>query len=76
MKAGIKVKFWGVRGSIPTPGVKYVKYGRSLPIRKSNTFVGSFWIIQPEILIGKLKTSSISLLLYIDHRERHSLIYK
>ena len=27
MKAGIKVKFWGVRGSIPTPGIKYVKYG-------------------------------------------------
>lgn len=27
MKSGIKVKFWGVRGSIPTPGVKYVKYG-------------------------------------------------
>ena len=23
----IKIKFWGVRGSIPTPGVKYVKYG-------------------------------------------------
>jgi len=27
VKSGIKVKFWGVRGSIPTPGVKYVKYG-------------------------------------------------
>lgn len=23
----IKVKFWGVRGSLPTPGIKYVKYG-------------------------------------------------
>jgi len=27
LKVGIKVKFWGVRGSVPTPGVKYVKYG-------------------------------------------------
>ena len=31
MKVGIKVKFWGVRGSIPTPGVKYVKYGGNTP---------------------------------------------
>lgn len=23
----IKVKFWGVRGSLPTPGIKFVKYG-------------------------------------------------
>ena len=23
----IKLKFWGVRGSLPTPGIKYVKYG-------------------------------------------------
>ncbi len=27
MKAGVIVKFWGVRGSIPTPGVHYIKYG-------------------------------------------------
>ncbi|MDN3513948.1 MAG: MBL fold metallo-hydrolase [Candidatus Brocadia sp.] len=31
MKTGIKVKFWGVRGSIPTPGVKYIKYGGNTP---------------------------------------------
>lgn len=31
MKIGIKIKFWGVRGSIPTPGVKYVKYGGNTP---------------------------------------------
>lgn len=31
MKAGIKIKFWGVRGSIPTPGVKYIKYGGNTP---------------------------------------------
>ena len=31
MKIGIKVKFWGVRGSIPTPGVKYIKYGGNTP---------------------------------------------
>lgn len=31
MKVGIKVKFWGVRGSIPTPGVKYIKYGGNTP---------------------------------------------
>ncbi len=31
MGAGIKVKFWGVRGSIPTPGVKYIKYGGNTP---------------------------------------------
>ena len=31
MKAGIKVKFWGVRGSIPTPGKKYIKYGGNTP---------------------------------------------
>ena len=39
MKVGIKVKFWGVRGSIPTPGVKYVKYGGNTPcveVRLSN----------------------------------------
>ncbi|WP_347274422.1 MBL fold metallo-hydrolase [Candidatus Kuenenia sp.] len=27
MTVGIKVKFWGVRGSIPIPGVKTTKYG-------------------------------------------------
>jgi len=27
MKSDVKIKFWGVRGSIPTPGVKFVKYG-------------------------------------------------
>ena len=31
MKVGIKVKFWGVRGSIPTPGKKYIKYGGNTP---------------------------------------------
>lgn len=31
MKVGIKVKFWGVRGSIPTPGIKYIKYGGNTP---------------------------------------------
>ena len=31
MKVGIKLKFWGVRGSIPTPGVKYIKYGGNTP---------------------------------------------
>lgn len=31
MKAGIKIKFWGVRGSIPTPGAKYIKYGGNTP---------------------------------------------
>jgi len=31
LKAGIKVKFWGVRGSVPTPGVKYIKYGGNTP---------------------------------------------
>jgi len=39
LKVGIKVKFWGVRGSIPTPGVKYVKYGGNTPcveVRLSN----------------------------------------
>jgi len=31
VKVGIKLKFWGVRGSIPTPGVKYTKYGGNTP---------------------------------------------
>lgn len=31
MKVGIKIKFWGVRGSIPTPGVNYIKYGGNTP---------------------------------------------
>jgi phosphoribosyl 1,2-cyclic phosphodiesterase len=27
----IKVKFWGTRGSIPTPGKHFVKYGSNTP---------------------------------------------
>ncbi len=31
MKTGLIVKFWGVRGSIPTPGAHYIKYGGNTP---------------------------------------------
>ncbi len=31
MKTELIVKFWGVRGSIPTPGVQYIKYGGNTP---------------------------------------------
>lgn len=38
----IKVKFWGVRGSIPTPGAKYIKYGGNtscIEVRFNNEIV-------------------------------------
>ena len=42
--------------------VKYARYGRYLLIRKSNTFVGSSWIIQPELLIERLRDKDLLLL--------------
>lgn len=41
MKAGIKVKFWGVRGSVPTPCINTIKYGGNTPcveVRLSDRF--------------------------------------
>lgn len=31
MSIGVKIKFWGVRGSIPTPGTHNIKYGGNTP---------------------------------------------
>jgi len=50
----MKVKFWGVRGSIPTPNIEYMKYGGNTPCIELRTENNSLFIIEAGTGIRKL----------------------
>jgi phosphoribosyl 1,2-cyclic phosphodiesterase len=50
----VKVKFWGVRGSIPTPNSEYMRYGGNTPCIELRTKNNNLFILEAGTGIRKL----------------------
>lgn len=74
MKNAMQIRFWGVRGSIPTPGIDTVRYGGNttcIEVRSGNDIIildaGSGLRKLGQSLLAEFKKKPLNLMLLLSH---------